>query len=121
MHRNKGENTMYVLTRQCDESVIVDCINGSTREITVTVIQVKGGKVQLGFEVNSDAPKPVGSRRNESTAGFGTTVRRQMPSAQLRGLFNESKKSKDRPADWEPARSTQTAGSRGSEQEVMMQ
>jgi sRNA-binding carbon storage regulator CsrA len=119
--RDNGENTMYVLSRQCNESVIVDGFNGSTREIKVTVLQVKGGKVQLGFEVNSDVPRLVGSHRNESTAGSGATVRRQMPRALLRGVFNESETSKDRPVDWGHARPTKAAGSRGSEQEVMMQ
>jgi hypothetical protein len=101
--------------------VIVDGCNGFTREIKVTVLQVKGGKVQLGFEVNSDVPILVGSRGNESAASSGTTVRRQMPRALLRGVFNESEKSKDRPADWGHARSPNVASSRGSEQEVMMQ
>jgi hypothetical protein len=121
MHRNTGEITMYVLSRKRDESVIVDCVSGSTREIKVTVLQVKGGKVQLGFEVNSGVPKLIGSRGNESAAGSGTTVRRQMPRALLRGVFNESEKSEDRPADRGHARSTKVAGYRGNEQEVVMQ
>jgi len=36
--------------------VIVDGLDGSTREIKVTVLQVKGGRVQLGFEVNTGVP-----------------------------------------------------------------
>lgn len=47
---------MYVLSRKRDESVIVDGFSGSTREITVTVLEVKDGRVQLGFEVNADVP-----------------------------------------------------------------
>ena len=47
---------MLIVSRQSDESVIVDGINGSTREIKVTVLQVKGKRVQLGFEINTDVP-----------------------------------------------------------------
>ena len=47
---------MVVLSRRNAESVIIDGLDGSTRELKVTVLEVKGMRVRLGFEVNTDVP-----------------------------------------------------------------
>ena len=47
---------MLVLTRKSQESVIVEGSNGFERLLKVTVLQIDGGKVRLGFEVDSEVP-----------------------------------------------------------------
>jgi len=111
---------MLVLSRRSEESVIVDGLNGSTREIKVTVLQVKGGSVQLGFEVNTDAPRRRSESRERIRGGLGHGRSTAGPESLLRGVFNDSEKPKDRQADWGRARSTKVADYRGSEQEVKM-
>ncbi len=47
---------MLILSRKSRESVVVgdaDCVD---RMLKVTVIEIKGGKVSLGFEVRKDVP-----------------------------------------------------------------
>lgn len=46
---------MFELSRRCAESVIIDGFNTPERAIRVTVIEIKDGKVRLGFDVNRDA------------------------------------------------------------------
>ena len=46
---------MLVLSRKKNEKIVID------RQITITVVQVRGGKVRLGIE----APKEVSVRRDE--------------------------------------------------------
>ncbi len=47
---------MFILSRRREESVIVDGFNSPKRALKVTVLEVKGGRVKLGFEVNAEAP-----------------------------------------------------------------
>jgi len=47
---------MMVLSRKKSESVIVSGRNRFERLLKVTVLEVRGGKVRLGFEVNEDFP-----------------------------------------------------------------
>ena len=47
---------MLVLTRKKEESVVVGDSNGFERMLKVTVLEIKGGSVRLGFEVNRDFP-----------------------------------------------------------------
>ena len=47
---------MLVLSRRRAESVIVDGFSGPSRALRVTVLEIKGGNVRLGFEVNRDIP-----------------------------------------------------------------
>ena len=49
------ENTMLVLSRKKDESIIIN------DNIVVTVVEIRGDKVRLGF----DAPKEVPIHRRE--------------------------------------------------------
>lgn len=47
---------MLVLTRKKEESVVVGDANGFEDMLKVTVLDIKGGSVRLGFEVNRDFP-----------------------------------------------------------------
>jgi carbon storage regulator CsrA len=47
---------MLVLSRRREESVIVDGFSGPSRALRVTVLEIKGGCVRLGFEVNRNIP-----------------------------------------------------------------
>jgi len=47
---------MLVLSRKKQESVIVGGRDGFERVLKVTVLEVVGGKVKLGFEVAADVP-----------------------------------------------------------------
>ena len=47
---------MLVLTRKSQESVVVGRLDSNEPMLTVTVLDVNGGKVRLGFEGDSDVP-----------------------------------------------------------------
>ena len=47
---------MLVLSRKNRESVVVNGTDGFDRMIIVTVLDIKRGKVQLGFEADADVP-----------------------------------------------------------------
>ena len=84
---------MLVLTRRCQESVVVGASDDFHRTLKVTVLEIPPGCVRLGFEadrnvpvhrgevwerIRADGPKSsAGSKTNEneqeSGAGEGTT------------------------------------------------
>ena len=47
---------MLVLSRRTQESVVVGGSEGFERILKVTVLDIKGGKVRLGFKADSDVP-----------------------------------------------------------------
>jgi carbon storage regulator len=47
---------MLVLSRKSQESVMVGGSEGFESLLKVTVLDVRGGKVRLGFEVGADVP-----------------------------------------------------------------
>ena len=47
---------MLVLTRKSRESVVVGGADGLHRLLTVTVIDIRDGKVKLGFEADARVP-----------------------------------------------------------------
>jgi len=47
---------MLVLSRKCQESVVVGGSAGFERLLKVTVLEIVGGKVRLGFDVDKDVP-----------------------------------------------------------------
>ncbi len=75
----KGGLAMLVLTRKCHESVVVGGDDGGRFELRVTVIEVRCGKVRLGFETDPG----VGVQRLEvwarMRAGTGQPARIQDP------------------------------------------
>jgi len=47
---------MLVLTRKCQEAVVVGGADGLEALIKVTVLGIEKGKVRLGFEARDDVP-----------------------------------------------------------------
>ena len=47
---------MLVLTRKSDEAVVVGGTPGSEPVVKVTVLEITGGKVRLGFEAAKEVP-----------------------------------------------------------------
>jgi carbon storage regulator len=47
---------MLVLSRKSQESVVVGGARGFERVLKVTVLEIKGGRVRLGFEADDDVP-----------------------------------------------------------------
>jgi carbon storage regulator CsrA len=47
---------MLVLSRKIQEAVVVGGCDGFERMLKVTVLEIEGGKVRLGFEVDKDGP-----------------------------------------------------------------
>jgi carbon storage regulator len=47
---------MLVLSRKSRESVVVGGSGGFERVLKVTVLEIRGGKVRLGFDVDQDVP-----------------------------------------------------------------
>lgn len=47
---------MLVLSRKLQESVVVGGSEGFERLLKVTVLEIEGGKVRLGFEIDKEVP-----------------------------------------------------------------
>jgi carbon storage regulator len=47
---------MLILSRKSKESVVVGRTDGSDRMLTVTVLEISGGRVRLGFEGDAGVP-----------------------------------------------------------------
>ena len=47
---------MLVLSRKSSESVEIGGANGCQRVLKVTVVEIRGGTVKLGFEADADVP-----------------------------------------------------------------
>ena len=45
---------MLVFTRKCRQSVVVEGCGAAAQMLTVTVLEIRGGRVKLGFEVADD-------------------------------------------------------------------
>jgi carbon storage regulator CsrA len=77
-------SSMLVLSRKSNESVVVGGNDRCERMLKVTVLEIDGSRVRLGFEVDSDVPVHrfevwerihAGPRR----AGAGLLERKTMP------------------------------------------
>lgn len=62
---------MFVVSRKREESVIVDGFNSPQRALKVTVLEVKGDRVKLSFEVNADVPALRSQTWTGIHGGFG--------------------------------------------------
>jgi len=68
---------MLVLSRKTQESVVVGGCDGFERLLKIIVVEINGGKVRLGFEVDKDVPihraevweRILASDRPDSPAG----------------------------------------------------
>jgi carbon storage regulator len=47
---------MLVLTRRAEQSVVVGGSTGFERVVKVTVLEIKGSQVRLGFEADAEVP-----------------------------------------------------------------
>ncbi len=47
---------MLVLTRKCEQSVVVEGCGSPERLLKVTVLEIRGSRVRLGFDVAADVP-----------------------------------------------------------------
>ncbi len=47
---------MLVLSRKCQEAVVVGGADGLEALLKVTVLEIENGKVRLGFEARHDVP-----------------------------------------------------------------
>jgi len=75
---------MLVLSRRNQESVVVDGAGGVDRKLVITVLDIKCGKVRLGFDADSGVPIHrmevwerihSGSRPTRHTAGPAPPLR----------------------------------------------
>jgi len=68
---------MLVLTRKCNEVVVVGGANGIERLVKITVLGIENGKVRLGFEAAADIPvhrQEVWERlRDQQPSNVGST------------------------------------------------
>ena len=74
---------MLVLTRKSRESVVVGEADGLRPLLTVTVIDIRGGKVQLGFEADARVPihrEEVWERINGNGEAEGLTSGPALPA-----------------------------------------
>lgn len=66
---------MLVLSRKSQESVVIGGTEAFARLLKITVLNITGGKVRLGFEIDADIPvhrKEVWDRiKTESTLAGG--------------------------------------------------
>lgn len=49
---------MHVLSRNSQESVVFGNDDGLHRPLKVTILEVRGDRVKLGFEVDAEVPDP---------------------------------------------------------------
>lgn len=47
---------MLMLSRKCNQSVLIGGNDRCERLVKVTVLEIDGNKVQLGFDVDADVP-----------------------------------------------------------------
>ena len=66
---------MLVLSRKCRESVVV----GGEFGFKVTVVEVKGGRVRLGFDADATVPVHRGEVWERIRPGTGQAARRSPP------------------------------------------
>jgi carbon storage regulator CsrA len=59
---------MLVLSRKSNESVVIGGTEGLQSQLTVTVLEIRGGKVKLGF----NADPSISVRRSELVDQFRT-------------------------------------------------
>jgi carbon storage regulator len=71
---------MLVLSRKRQESVVVGGSIGFTRLLKVTVLEINGGTVRLGFEAPADIPVHRSEVWEKIVAGSGPASATEVPS-----------------------------------------
>ena len=77
---------MLVLSRKCQESVVVGGRVGGECGFKVTVIEVKSGTVRLGFDVDPEVPVHRWEVWERISAGVGSAAEENRRSAGARGI-----------------------------------
>jgi len=67
---------MLVLTRRAEQSVVIGGSAGFERMLKVTVLEIKGSQVRLGFDADADVPVHRWEVGSESSPAPGQTPRR---------------------------------------------
>ncbi|MGE0376325.1 MAG: carbon storage regulator [Planctomycetaceae bacterium] len=76
---------MLVLTRKCQQSVVVEGYGRAAEMVTITVLGIRGGRVKLGFEAANDVlvdraevwQQSQFNGRPSSTQSRGTTAKQE--------------------------------------------
>ena len=63
---------MLVFTRKLGESVVVTGLPGPTIELRISVVGIRGGRVRLGFEAESDVTIDRAEMHTEDTRTSST-------------------------------------------------
>ena len=66
---------MLVLSRKNQESVVIGGSDGFHRLFKVTVLEIRGANVKLGFEADTDVPVHRAEVWEQIAAGFGNPIR----------------------------------------------
>ena len=77
---------MLVLSRKNNESVVVGGGGGLARVLKVTVLEIAGGKVKLGFQVDADIPvnrEEIWNRKSAQGELHGCGAGSETPPARL--------------------------------------
>ena len=77
-----GDPAMLVLSRKSRESIVIGGAGGMLREFTVTVLEIRGGKVKLGF----NADPSISVQRSEVLARLRTGELPDGHTDDLRGM-----------------------------------
>lgn len=72
---------MLVLSRKSKESVVIGGADGFERLFKVTVLEINGRNVRLGFEVDDDVPVNRWEVWEKIRAGVPTNSLRRAPAA----------------------------------------
>jgi carbon storage regulator CsrA len=73
---NSEERFMLVLSRKVGETIVITGLPGQTRELKVSVVGLRDGRVKLGFEADTDVRidrSEVWNRRSKPYRSIRTT------------------------------------------------
>lgn len=81
---NAEGGVMLVFSRKPGEAVVVTGLPGNTRELKVSVVEIRGGRVRLGFESESNiglAPSEIGDRNRSHGPNYSDDETDLFPSS----------------------------------------
>jgi len=84
---------MLVLSRKCNESIVIGGVVGGEVGFKVTVVGVKAGKVRLGVDADPDVSVHRWEVWERMCAGTGRPARRSSPPDAGRGAESRSARS----------------------------
>jgi len=48
----RGGELMLILTRKCDQKIVIGKTDAAQRDCVITVISIRGGKIKLGIDAD---------------------------------------------------------------------